>query len=58
MNLIEYYLKYLQELADGSRKPPEGMELTEQEPMARATELQTQIQAKLKTLQRLLVAAI
>lgn len=45
MNLIEYYLKYLQELADGSRKPPEGMELTEQEPMARATELQTQIQA-------------
>ena len=45
MNLIEYYLKYLQELGDGSRMPPEGMELTEQEPIARAAELQTQIQA-------------
>ena len=45
MNLIEYYLKYLQELGDGNRMPPEGMELTEQEPIARAAELQTQIQA-------------
>ena len=45
MNLIEYYLKYLQELGDGSRMPPKGMELNEQEPISRAAELQTQIQA-------------
>lgn len=44
MLLIEHYLKYLQELADDSRTPPEGIELTESEPMARAAQLQKQIQ--------------
>ena len=45
MTLIEYYLRDLQQLADGSRIPPEGIELTETEPMQRATQLQAQIQA-------------
>ena len=45
MNLIELYLSYLQQLADGSRTPPEGIELTETEPMNRATQLQEQINA-------------
>ena len=45
MTLIEYYLRYLQELAAGTRKPPEGMTLTEEEPMRRAAQMQEQIQA-------------
>ncbi len=44
MTLIEHYFIYLQELADGSRAAPEGIELHETEPMPRAAELQTQIQ--------------
>ncbi|MBO2526708.1 MAG: hypothetical protein CW335_00795 [Clostridiales bacterium] len=45
MTLIEYYIKYMQGIADGSRIPPEGITLTQEEPMRRAAELQTQIQA-------------
>lgn len=44
MTLIEQYFTYLRELADGSRTPPEGVVLTEKEPMRRAAELQAQIQ--------------
>ena len=43
MTLIEYYLTYLQQLADGTRTPPEGIGLSEAEPLRRAAELQTQI---------------
>ncbi|MBE6985468.1 MAG: hypothetical protein E7434_07685 [Ruminococcaceae bacterium] len=45
MTLIEYYLRDLQQIADGSRLPPEGIALTEDEPMRRAAQLQEQIQA-------------
>lgn len=45
MTLIEYYLKYMQGIADGSRIPPEGITLTQDKPMQRAAELQTQIHA-------------
>lgn len=44
MTLIEYYLRDLQEIADGTRRPPEGIVLTEEEPMRKATQLQEQIQ--------------
>lgn len=43
MTLIEYYLQYLSELSDGTRNAPEGITLTQEEPMQRAAELQTQI---------------
>ena len=43
MTLIEHYLDYLQQLSADERKAPEGIRLTEQEPMRRAAELQTQI---------------
>lgn len=45
MTLIEYYLHYLQGVADGSRVPPDGIALTQSEPLRRAAELQTQIRA-------------
>ena len=45
MTLIEYYLTYLQQLAEGSRTPPEGILLTQTEPMSRAAQLQEQIHA-------------
>lgn len=45
MNLIEHYLKDLQELADGVKQPPQGITLTETEPMQRAAQLQSQIMA-------------
>ncbi len=45
MTLIEYYLRDLQEIADGTRQPPEGIILTENEPMQRAAQLQEQIQS-------------
>ena len=45
MTLIEYYLRYLQELASGTAEAPEGMRLTETEPMRRAAQMQEQIQA-------------
>lgn len=44
MTLIERYVTYLQELADGRRSPPEGVVLTEDEPLRRAAELQGRIQ--------------
>lgn len=44
MTLIEYYLRYLQELADGTRAAPDGIVLTHDDPMQRATQLQEQIQ--------------
>lgn len=44
MTLAEHYLTYLQELESG-RTPPEGISLTETDPMRRAAELQTHIQA-------------
>ena len=43
MELAEYYLKYLQELGEGEREAPEGITLTETEPMRRAVELQEAI---------------
>ena len=43
MTLTEHYLEYLQQLSADERKAPEGIRLTEQEPMRRAAELQTQI---------------
>lgn len=43
MTLADYYLTYLKELGEGTRKPPEGIVLTQSEPMARAAELQTEI---------------
>jgi len=45
LKLIEYYLRDLQQIADGTRIPPEGICLTEDEPMRRAAQLQEQIQA-------------
>ena len=45
MTLIEHYLSDLQQIADGTRQPPEGIVLTEPEPMQRAAQLQEQIQA-------------
>lgn len=44
MTLIEYYLRDLQQIADGTRQPPEGIILTEEDPMRRAAQLQEQIQ--------------
>ena len=45
MTMIERYLRYIQELGEGTREAPEGMVLTKTEPLARAAELQEQIQA-------------
>ncbi len=45
MTLIEHYLKDMQGIADGSRVPPEGIELTQDDPLRRAAELQEQIRA-------------
>lgn len=45
MTLIERYLTYMQGIADGSRVPPEGIVLTQDDPLRRAAELQEQIQA-------------
>lgn len=45
MTIIEYYLRDLQQIADHSRPAPEGITLTEEEPMARAAQLQQQIMA-------------
>ena len=43
MELAQYYMKYLQELGEGQREAPEGIVLTETEPMRRAVELQEAI---------------
>lgn len=45
MTLIEHYLTYMQGIADGTRAAPDGIVLTQDEPLQRAAELQTQIQA-------------
>lgn len=45
MTLIERYLNYMQGIADGSRVPPKGVTLTQDDPLRRAAELQEQIQA-------------
>lgn len=45
MTLVEHYFTYLQQLADASREAPEGIKLTETEPLPRAAELQQQITA-------------
>lgn len=44
MTLIEHYLNYLNRLSDGTLAVPEGIALTQSEPMQRAVELQLQIQ--------------
>ena len=44
MKVPEYYMTLLQELSEGTRKPPEGISLSQQEPLPRAIELQQQIQ--------------
>lgn len=44
MTLISYYLEYLQKIGAGECLPPEGITLTQEEPLQRAAELQTQIQ--------------
>ncbi len=44
MTLIDYYLDYLQRIGAGECEPPEGITLTQTEPLPRAAELQTQIQ--------------
>lgn len=43
MELAQYYMKYLQELGEGQREAPEGIVLTETDPMRRAVELQEAI---------------
>ena len=39
MKVPEYYMTLLQELSEGTRKPPEGISLSQQEPLPRAIEL-------------------
>lgn len=43
MNVIERYFLYLQQINEGTRPPPEGITLTQTEPLAKAGELQAQI---------------
>mgnify|MGYP007125810174 CR=1 FL=1 len=45
MSIIAAYLRYLEELGAGQRTPPEGIVLTQEVPLARAAELQAQIQS-------------
>lgn len=45
MELAQYYMKYLQELGEGRREAPEGITLTQTDPMRRAVELQEAIAA-------------
>lgn len=45
MDLVEYFVQFLTELCEGTRKTPPGLVLTETEEEARATQLQPQIQA-------------
>ncbi len=44
MTLTEHYFKYLQAVGEGSLPAPEGIFLTETEPLPRAAELQKQVQ--------------
>lgn len=43
MELAQYYIKYLQELGEGRREAPEGITLSQTDPMRRAVELQEAI---------------
>ncbi len=43
MNVIERYFSYMEQINDGIRPLPQGFTLTQEEPMARAGELQEQI---------------
>ena len=43
MNVIERYFSYIQQINEGERPVPEGLTLTQEEPLAKATELQGQI---------------
>ena len=43
MNVIERYFSYMEQINDGTRPLPEGFTLTQEEPMAKAAELQRQI---------------
>lgn len=43
MTVVERYLLYLQQISEGQRPLPEGMELKEEEPLAQAAHLQEQI---------------
>lgn len=45
MELAQYYMRYLQELGEGRREAPEGITLTQTDPMRRAVELQEAIAA-------------
>lgn len=43
MNVIERYFTYIQQINEGGRPVPEGLTLTQEEPLAKAAELQGQI---------------
>ena len=43
MNVIERYFTYIQQINEGTRPLPEGFTLTQEEPLAKAGELQEQI---------------
>ena len=43
MNVIERYFLYLQQINEGTRPAPEGITLTQTEPLAKAGELQAQV---------------
>ena len=43
MKLADYYLRYCESVGEGTLAAPEGIALTENEPLRRAAELQTQI---------------
>ncbi len=45
MTLFEYYLKYMSEICEGTRKAPDGINITENDEMKKAMELQQQISA-------------
>mgnify|MGYP004581431285 CR=1 FL=1 len=45
MKLADYYLRYCEAVGEGALAAPEGIALTENEPLRRAAELQTQIAA-------------
>lgn len=40
MSLIPYYLQYVSEICEGTRKAPAGIVLTEQEDLKKALQLQ------------------
>ena len=43
MSLIPYYLQYVSEICEGTRKAPAGIVLTEQEDLKKALQLQAEI---------------